>query len=50
MNFTEEELALKSAMNMGAAQDIWHPDYGWILKDGQVTEVGKRFFRETTSG
>jgi hypothetical protein len=52
MSLTEEELeemALKSAMNMGAARDIWHPGYGWILKDGQITEIGERFLKELHS-
>jgi hypothetical protein len=49
MDFTEEELeeaALRSAMNMGPAQDVWHPDYGWILRDSKITEAGKKFLEE----
>lgn len=45
---TEEEIedvAIKSALNMGPAQDMFHPDYGWIMQDGKITEVGEEFFR-----
>lgn len=38
-----EQLALKSAANFGAAKDIWHPEYGWILLNGEVTPAGVDF-------
>jgi hypothetical protein len=41
-----EELTIKSAQNMGAAESIFHPDYGWIVLDGKVTECGESFFDE----
>ena len=45
----EEELEkamLKSAENFGAAENIWVPDYGWILRDGEPTEEGLRLYKE----
>jgi len=44
--FNENELetaAIKSAANMGPAEHLWHPDYGWILRDGEFTEAGREF-------
>lgn len=38
-----KKLAEASAANFGAAKDIWHPDYGWILLDGEVTTAGLDF-------
>lgn len=35
-----EDAAIRSAANMGAAQDIWHPDYGWIMLKGELTDAG----------
>ena len=40
-----EEAALASALNMGAAKDLFHPNWGWVLLDGEVTEVGIEFFK-----
>lgn len=39
-----EKSAIANAENMGEAKDLWHPDYGWILRGGKVTEAGMRFF------
>lgn len=39
-----EKSAIANAENMGEAKDLWHPSYGWILKDGKVTEAGMKFF------
>jgi len=47
---TEEEIeqaAIESALNMGAAESLFHPDWGWILLDGEITEVGIEFFKQT---
>jgi hypothetical protein len=38
-----EELAIQSAMNMGEAESMFHPDYGWIKLDGEWTEIGLLF-------
>lgn len=38
-----EDAAIRSAQNMGAAQDIFHPDYGWIMRKGELTEAGIKF-------
>jgi len=45
-----EEVAVKSAENMGAAQDLWHPGYGWLLKDGKITAEGIKFFEKHHPG
>jgi hypothetical protein len=39
-----EEAAIQNAGNFGPARDMWHPDYGWILLDGELTGAGKRFY------
>jgi hypothetical protein len=41
-----EEAALLSALDMGPAENMWHPDWGQIIKDGELTEAGKRMFEE----
>jgi hypothetical protein len=46
---TEEallEMALKSIDNFGPATDLYHPEYGWILKDGVCTKEGERFYED----
>lgn len=35
------ELAKLAVDNFGVPTDLWHPDYGWIMRDGEVTEEGK---------
>jgi hypothetical protein len=40
------EAAILNANNFGKAVDMFHPDYGWILKDGEPTEAGLDFFQE----
>lgn len=40
------EAAIQNANNFGPAVDMFHPDYGQILKDGQPTPDGLRFFEE----
>ena len=39
-----EKAALASAENMGAAKNLWHPEFGWIYLDGKPTEAGVEFF------
>lgn len=41
-----EEAALRSAANMCPAQDIWMPGYGWIMRHGELTQVGADWFEE----
>lgn len=48
-NLTEqviEAAAMESAANFGPAERIFHPDYGWILWDGEITEAGKQFAKD----
>lgn len=41
------ERAVKLAQeNFGSPQDMWHPDYGWILKDGELTQEGADFLEK----
>jgi hypothetical protein len=35
-----EEAALRSAQNMGPAQDMWIPGVGWIMRHGEITQAG----------
>lgn len=37
---------LKMVDNFGPAKDMFHPDYGWILKDGKLTPEGEKFYEE----
>lgn len=30
----------------GEPQDVFHPLWGWIIKDGEPTVEGKRFYEE----
>ena len=43
-----EDLAKRSAANFGPAKDMFVQDYGQILKNGEVTEAGKRFAKNFT--
>lgn len=46
---TEEEmveLLIQNANNFGKAADMYHPDYGWIIKDHKTTEAGIKFFKD----
>lgn len=40
------EANIQNANNFGPAQDMFHPDYGWILVDGVPTPEGLKFFEE----
>lgn len=49
MTISEEILEaaiLKVLENFGAPEDLYHPDYGWILVDGKTTEAGKRWYKD----
>ena len=41
-----EEAAIMSAGNFGESPDMFHPEFGWIVKDGKTTEAGINFFKE----
>lgn len=28
----------------GAPKDIWHPEFGWVLRDGKATESTEAFY------
>lgn len=34
------------AMEGGAPQDIFVPAYGWVLRDGEPTEVGLLWYKQ----
>lgn len=40
-----EEAAMKARENFGPAQDMFIPDVGWIMKNGELTEIGKEWTR-----
>lgn len=40
-----EEL-INTANNIGNEPDMFHPDYGWIRKDGETTESGLKYFED----
>lgn len=40
-----EEAALQSIHNFGVAENMWHEDYGWLIKNGVITEIGILFFK-----
>lgn len=44
----EDEIinALKYANQEGCEpSDMWHPEYGWVMRDGKVTEAGRKLAR-----
>lgn len=41
-----EAAAIKSMENMGAPKDIYVQDYGWVMRDGELTEAGMVWFDE----
>ena len=46
-DISEEEIelaALTSLKNFGAPLDIYHPDYGFILRNGKATENSRKFY------
>lgn len=40
------ELCIQNANNFGPSPDMWHPQYGWLIKDGETTEAGRNFFED----
>lgn len=40
------EVLIDTANNIGNEPDMFHPDYGWIRKDGKTTEAGLEYFRD----
>lgn len=40
------EATMKMADNFSDSTDLYHPDYGWILKDKILTEEGKKYFED----
>lgn len=40
------ELCVQNANNFGPSPDMWHPQYGWITKDGKTTQEGLDFFED----
>lgn len=28
----------------GCPQDVWHPDFGWVIRNGQPTENSEAFY------
>ncbi len=41
-----EEALLKIMNDFGTPTDIFHPDYGWIMKDGKPTNEGIDWYKE----
>lgn len=40
-------MAAESAMNFGAARDMYDPESEqWLIRDGKVTEYGKTYFQK----
>lgn len=37
---------INNAGDIGQEPDMFHPEYGWIRKDGVLTEEGKDFFQD----
>lgn len=47
--YTEEEIeeaALKATDNFGPPTDMFHPEYGWIMRDGVTTPEGIEFWED----
>ena len=43
-----EEAARIVRENFGEPKDVWHPDYGWILRDGKPTEEGVKWYKDNS--
>jgi hypothetical protein len=39
-------ITLVKEPGIGAPQDVWHPEYGWVLKDGKATETTEAYVNE----
>lgn len=37
---------INKAGDIGSEPDMFHPEYGWIRKDGELTERGKDYFKD----
>lgn len=37
---------INTANDIGDSPDMFHPDYGWIRKDGKTTEAGLDYFKD----
>lgn len=40
------ENMINNTGHIGSEPDMYHPDYGWIRVDGQLTNAGKDFFKD----
>lgn len=38
------ETLINTSNDIGSEPDMFHPDYGWIRKDGKTTEEGLNYF------
>lgn len=58
MNKTEQEsleeslyqASILSAADFGPAENAWHPDWGQIIKDGELTPEGLEMMRQHEMG
>jgi hypothetical protein len=51
MTDTELEQALFEAAEFvkkegGIPDKVWHPDYGWIIWEKELTKAGEQFFKD----
>lgn len=44
-----EKAAAENAANFGTAKDIFHSDYGWIMRNGELTEAGLKLVKENAA-
>ena len=40
------EAAIRNANNFGPTPDMFHPDYGWIFRNNELTDAGVKFFED----
>lgn len=40
------ETLIDTANDIGNEPDMFHPDYGWIRKDGKTTQEGLDYFED----
>lgn len=40
---------INNAEHIGDGPDMFHPEYGWIRVNGQLTEQGKKFFEDKSN-
>jgi hypothetical protein len=41
-----EEIVQSMLDNFGTPENIFHPDYGWVLRNGEITPEGVPYFKE----